>query len=93
MDFKMHEYTHAIVGKAAPVLRMTDKVDLNDARRQQDCFLRLLRELNIEVIEVDLGGTFPANVLVEDTAVVCHGIGLMTKPINKTEETKVRIFF
>lgn len=91
MDFKMHEYTHAIVGKLNPPLRITDKADFNDARRQHDCYLRLLRELNMEVIEVDLGSPFPDNVLLEDTAIVCHGIALLPKPTSSGEEYKVSV--
>nr|XP_013189175.1 unnamed protein product [Amyelois transitella] len=90
MDFKMHEYTHAIVGKVTPVLRVTDRADLNDARRQHDCYLRLLRELNIEVVEVEIPGTFPENVFLEDVAIVCHGIALLPKPNNTAEELKTK---
>ncbi|XP_052752582.1 N(G),N(G)-dimethylarginine dimethylaminohydrolase 1 [Galleria mellonella] len=90
MDFKMHEYTHAIVGKVTPVLRLTDKANLNDARRQHDCYSRLLRELNVEVIEVDIGGTFPENVFLEDVAIICHGIALLPKPSTTADELKTK---
>lgn len=91
----MHEYTHAIVGKIRPALRVTDKADFNDARRQHDCYLRLLRELGVEVVEVQLDGPFPSNAIVEDAAIVCHGIALLPKPSDKISEEKVtyRAFF
>lgn len=92
MDFKMHEYTHVVVGKVTPALRVTDRADLNDARRQHDCFLRLLRELNLEVVEVDLGYSFPENVVLEHIAVVCHGIALLMKPTTSMEDDMVRFF-
>ncbi|CAG5038926.1 unnamed protein product [Parnassius apollo] len=91
MDFKMHEYTHAVVGKLTPAYRITDRADLNDARRQHDCYLRLLRELNLEVVEVDFGASFPANVLLENIAIVCHGIALLTKPTSNKEDEMMKV--
>ncbi|XP_068620014.1 N(G),N(G)-dimethylarginine dimethylaminohydrolase 1-like [Battus philenor] len=91
MDFKMHEYTHAVVGKVVPVLRITDRADLNDARRQYDCYLRLLRELNLEVVDVDFDYSFPENILLEDIAIVCHGIALFTKPSSSEEDEMMKI--
>ncbi|XP_063837786.1 N(G),N(G)-dimethylarginine dimethylaminohydrolase 1 [Ostrinia nubilalis] len=90
MDFKMHEYTHAIVGKVTPALRLTDKADLNDARRQFDCYLRLLKELNVEVLELDIGSSFPDNIFLEDVANVCHGIALLPKASSTVEEIKMK---
>lgn len=87
----MHEYTHVVVGKVLPALRVTDHADLNDARRQHDCFLRLLRELGVEVIEVELEGSFPGNILIEDAAVVCNGIALLPKPSEAVPEAKLNI--
>lgn len=89
MDFKMHEYTHTLVGKVTPALRLTDRADLNDARRQYDCYLRLLKELNVEVIEVDLGSLFPDNIFLEDIAIVCHGIALLPRALTAADEVKV----
>ncbi|XP_034839347.1 N(G),N(G)-dimethylarginine dimethylaminohydrolase 1 [Maniola hyperantus] len=86
MDFKMHEYSHAVVGKMVPELRITDKADLNDARRQYDNYLRLLRELNLELIEIETDAFFPENIVFEDLAIVCHGIVLIPHPISATEE-------
>ncbi|KAI5647014.1 hypothetical protein NE865_01269 [Phthorimaea operculella] len=86
----MHEYTHAIVGKVTPTLRVTDKADFNDARRQHDFYLRVLRELNVDVIEVDLAGKFPQNVVVEDLAIVNHGIALLPKQTGSGEDSKTK---
>lgn len=81
----MHEYTHAVVGKVT-ALRATDKADLNDARRQYDYYLRLLKELNLELIEVETDAFFPENIVFEDLAIICHGIVLIPRPISSTEE-------
>ncbi|XP_026500274.1 N(G),N(G)-dimethylarginine dimethylaminohydrolase 1 [Vanessa tameamea] len=86
MDFKMHEYTHAVVGKVVPALRATDRADMNDSRRQYDYYLRLLKELNLELIEIETDAFFPENIVLEDLAIVCHGIVLMPRPISATEE-------
>lgn len=92
MDFKMHEYTHALVGKLSPQTRCGNSVDVdyNDARRQHDCFLRLLRELNVEVVEVDLTGTYK-NLFLEDISVICHGNALLPKPASKCDEENVSL--
>ncbi|KAM3968538.1 N(G),N(G)-dimethylarginine dimethylaminohydrolase 1 [Aphomia sociella] len=89
MDFKMHEYTHALVGKLTPLSQLSDKCS-NDARREYECYLRLLRELNVEVIEVDVGGEFPYNVLLEDNAIICHGIALLPKCTIPLETRKTK---
>ncbi|KAJ0183993.1 hypothetical protein K1T71_000416 [Dendrolimus kikuchii] len=93
MDFKMHEYTHALVGKLSSVLehRAGGDVDYDDARRQHECFLRLLRELNVEVLEVNLEGSFEDIILLEDVAVICHGIALLPKPTPKFIETNLKV--
>lgn len=84
--FTMHEYTHAVVGKMVPELRVTDKADLNDARRQYDNYLRLLRELNLQLVEIETDAFFPENIVFEDLAIVCHGIVLLPRPVSATEE-------
>ncbi|CAG4955549.1 unnamed protein product [Colias eurytheme] len=79
MDFKMHEYTHAIVSTVTNTIRKGDGADYRDSRRQHDCYVRLLSELNLEIVEVDTGSAFPENVVLEDLALVCHGIALLSK--------------
>ncbi|KAG6446530.1 N(G),N(G)-dimethylarginine dimethylaminohydrolase 1 [Manduca sexta] len=82
MEFKMHEYTHVLVGKISADFKhnVEDNVDFDDARRQHDCYLRLLRELNVDVIELDFEGSMRENLFLEDMAVICHGIALLPKP-------------
>lgn len=89
----MHEYTHAVVGKVIPALKLTDRADLNDARRQYDYYLRLLKELNLEIIEVETDAYFPENIIFEDIAIVCHGIMLLPRPVSSTEEIIVSEIF
>lgn len=92
MDFKMNEYTHALVGKITTGLQGFGKdVDPKDVRRQHDCFVRLLKELNIEVIELNLEGTITENIFLDDVAVICHGIALLLKPRNEAEARNFKI--
>lgn len=79
----MHEYTHIIVSKMTP---RPDRADINDSKQQYDCYLRLLSELNLEIIEIDAGSSFPENVILEDIAIVCHGIALLLKPKTGQEQ-------
>lgn len=88
MDFKSHEYTHVIVGKV-PAYRPGESPGCSVARRQFDCYVRVLKELNIEVVEVDFGVEFPDNVFFEDLAIACHGIVLLLKPTSTDDEQMV----
>ncbi|XP_026736725.1 N(G),N(G)-dimethylarginine dimethylaminohydrolase 1 [Trichoplusia ni] len=91
MDFKMHEYSHALVGKVTQGSHHGDGIDFDDVRRQHDCYLRLLRELNVEVVEVDLQGTLHEKVLVEDLAIICHGIALLPKSSSTIEAHNTKV--
>lgn len=89
MDFKMHEFTHAIVGKATPGSSCGDGVEFDEVRRQHDCYLRLLRELNIEVVEVNLQGSLSDKLLLENLAIACHGIALLPRNNSSIEAHNV----
>lgn len=87
----MHEYSHALVGKVTHGSHYGDGIEFDDIRRQHDCYLRLLRELNVEVVEVDLQGTLHEKVLLEDLAIICHGIALLPKSGSTIEAHNVSI--
>ncbi|XP_072930617.1 N(G),N(G)-dimethylarginine dimethylaminohydrolase 1 [Epargyreus clarus] len=89
MDFKSYEYTHVIVGKV-PGYRPGESAGCTVARRQFDCYVRVLKELNLEVVEVDFGVEFPDNVFLEDLAIPCHGIVLLLKPTSSEEELVIK---
>ncbi|VVD00711.1 unnamed protein product, partial [Leptidea sinapis] len=76
MDFKMHEFSHAVVAKVS----CGTNHKMNDLRCQYDSYIRLLKELNLEIIEVDVASSSSDVVVLEDLAVVCHGIALLLKP-------------
>lgn len=74
-------YTHAVVCRIPSSLQTRNPgVQLEDARRQHESYVRLLRELGLDVIELPPDETLPDCVYVEDTAVVCNGIALIARP-------------
>lgn len=55
-------------------------MDLDEARKQHEAYVRLLRELGLDVIELPPDEALPECVFVEDTAVVCNGAALIARP-------------
>lgn len=91
MDFKLHQYTHALVGKVTPGCSYGDGIDGVEVRRQHDSYTRLLRELNIEVIEVDLQGSLHEQILIENMAVIWNGTALLPRRSSAVEKNNVSI--
>lgn len=73
-------YTHAVVCRIPTSLKNRGNIDLDDAKKQHENFVRLLRELGLDVIELPPDEGLPDCVFVEDTAVVCNGTALITRP-------------
>lgn len=73
-------YTHAVVCRIPSSLRSRGNIDVDDAKKQHENFVRLLRELGLDVIELPPDEGLPDCVFVEDTAVVCNGTALITRP-------------
>lgn len=73
-------YTHAVVSRIPLSLRTRGEIDLELARRQHEAYVRLLRELGLDVIELPPDESLPECVFVEDTAVICNGIALIARP-------------
>jgi dimethylargininase len=51
--------------------------------------VQLLRELELDVIEMPSDEELPESVFIEDTAVVCNNIALITKPGSPTRLKEV----
>lgn len=83
-------YTHAIVCRIPLSFRTRGEIDLEEAKREHELYVNLLRELGLDVIEMPPDENFPECCFVEDTAIVCNGIALITKPgsPNRTKETE-----
>lgn len=73
-------YTHAIVCRIPLSLRTRGEIELEEAKKQHEAYVRLLRELGLDVIELPPDETLPECVFVEDTAVICNGTALITRP-------------
>ena len=82
-------FTHAVVrgvpaSLAGEALRMDpvgDPVDTEEARREHEVYVRVLREtLGLRVVQLPADEALPDCVFVEDAAVVCGDTALLTRP-------------
>ncbi|ENN77554.1 N(G),N(G)-dimethylarginine dimethylaminohydrolase 1 [Dendroctonus ponderosae] len=73
-------YTHAVVSRIPVSLRTRGQIDLEEAKKEHEGYVRLLRELGLDVIELPPDEALPECVFVEDCAVVCNGTALITRP-------------
>jgi dimethylargininase len=86
------KYTHAVVCRIPLSFRTRGEIELEEAKRQHEAYVRLLRELGLDVLELPPDESLPECVFVEDTAVVCNGIALITRPGAPTRTKEVNIF-
>lgn len=77
-------YTHAIVSRIpssfVDAIGCSDVVNLSQARKELEAYVEALRSLGVDVIEMAADESLPDCPFVEDTAVVCNGIALLTRP-------------
>lgn len=73
-----------------PLSLRTRGIEIDVAKKEHEAFVALLRELELDVIEMPSDEELPESVFVEDTAVVCNNIALITKPGNPTRIKEVR---
>lgn len=66
-------------------------IEIDIAKKEHEAYVQLLRELELDVIEMPSDEELPESVFVEDTAVVCNNIALITKPGNPTRLKEVRM--
>lgn len=85
-------FTHALVCRIPLSLRTRGQIELEEAKKQHETYVRLLRELGLDVIELPPDESLPECVFVEDTAVVCNGTALITRPgaAHRTKEVHLR---
>lgn len=83
------KYTHAVVCRIPTSLGTKSKINIEEARKQHEAFVKLLRELYLDVIELPADESLPECGFVEDTAIVCNGIALMTKPDSAVRQKEV----
>lgn len=84
-------YTHAIVARVPQSLNGKFEIKVDEARRQHEGFVALLRDLGLDVIELPPDEELPESVFIEDTAVIVNGVVLITKPGNIQRRKEVRL--
>lgn len=89
----LHRYTHAILCRIPQSLRTIGDVNIDEARKQHLALAQLLRELDIDVVEMPPDENSPLCVFVEDIALVCNGIALIARPSEPTRLKEVFSFF
>ena len=77
-------YSHAIVCRVPNSFKdaqgLSATVNIDEARRQHENYVKALRDLEVDVIELPADEKHPDCVFVEDCAVVCNGIALLCRP-------------
>lgn len=89
-------YTHAIVCRVpnsfkTQAIGITNEVNLDEAKKQHEDYCKALRQVGLDVIELPPDETLPDCCFVEDTAVVCNGTVLITRPGHPARRKEVCI--
>lgn len=87
-------YTHAVVCRIPDSFKenavgISAPIDLAKARKQHEVYVATLREIGLDVIELPADESHPDCVFVEDIAIVCNGIALLTRPGHPSREKEV----
>lgn len=69
----------------------TRGIEIDVAKKEHEEYVKVLRELELDVIELPQDEELPESVFVEDAAIICNQIALITKPGNPTRLKEVRI--
>lgn len=62
-------------------------------RRQHESLIRIFKELNLRVIQVDLHGSYITHFMIDNIAVACNGTVFLPKPRTVVDQKNVSIFF
>lgn len=86
------KYSHALVCRLPGSFRnLAEDIDLEKAKQQHEAYVRTLRDLGIDVVEMPPDEALPHCVYIEDTAVVCNGIALIAKPKDENRIKEVEV--
>ena len=87
-------YTRAVVCRIPKsfvnAIGATELIKLEEARREHLSYTRILRELGLDVLELPADENFPDCPFVEDTAIICNEVALISKPGHPSREKEVR---
>ncbi|CAH1396860.1 unnamed protein product [Nezara viridula] len=82
-------YSHALVCRVSSSFAEEDSAE--QAKLQHEAYVRALRDLGLDVIEMPPDETLPNCVYIEDTAIICNGIVLIAKPKDEKRLKEVDI--
>lgn len=85
------KYTHAVVCRIPKTYGNDIESDYPRAKLQHEYYVKALRDTGIDVVELPPDISLPMSGFVDDTAVVCNAIALMTRPGNHTRLKEVEI--
>lgn len=80
------------INSRIPLSLRTRGIEIDVAKNEFEAYVQTLRELELDVIEMPQDEELPESVFIEDTAVVCNNIALITKPGNPTRLKEVSIW-
>lgn len=89
--FKENFYTHAIVGVVKSTVAAEADVETYALKYQHDYLLRILRDMDIDIIEVDFQGPYTGSLLLDRVAVSVNGVVYMPSPKSAIEEFNVSL--
>ncbi|XP_004520179.1 N(G),N(G)-dimethylarginine dimethylaminohydrolase 1 [Ceratitis capitata] len=75
-------YTHAIVARISESLKSSGEFNYTVAKKQHHDFCALLRDVGLDVIELPPDDMLPEGVFVENAAVICNGVALISRSDN-----------
>ncbi|XP_063977196.1 N(G),N(G)-dimethylarginine dimethylaminohydrolase 1 isoform X1 [Diachasmimorpha longicaudata] len=76
----LHRYTHAVLCRIPNSIQTKGEVMLDEARDQHAELAQLLRDFDIDFVEMPADEDSPDCAFVEDIAVVCNGVALIARP-------------
>lgn len=68
-------------------------IDLEIAKRQHEAYVRILREIGLDVIELPPDVELPEGIFVESAAVICNGVALIAKSNTNQRQKEVKLRF
>lgn len=85
-------YTHAVVNRLPRSLRdRQPTLDYDRAKRQHENYVQALRDIGLDVIEMPADEDTPWCAFVDDTAFVCNGTAIITKPAEPERAKEVSL--
>lgn len=83
-------YSHALVCRVSS--SFAEEGSAEQAKLQHETYVRTLRDLGLDVIEMPPDETLPYCVYIEDTAIICNGIALIAKPKDEKRLKEVILY-